>query len=112
MKTFTKQAAQGDLLVVRIPRLPEGAKLDKGKGAKIVGHSETGHHHVIDGVNVKVFRLENDPMVCFLQVSEPYADLVHQRPYDTHETLRIPVGVFKIQRQREHTPEGWRVVSD
>ena len=48
MKTFQKQAAQGDLFIRRIDSLPEGVKSATAEsGAYIVAHSETGHHHVV-----------------------------------------------------------------
>lgn len=117
MKTFTNCAAQGDLLLRRIATLPAGVKLmPTEKGAYIVAHSETGHHHVIaERPNVKVYTTD-DPMVSYLEVIEATekteALLQHLRGHDTHETLAIPPGIFELRRQREHTPEGWRRVAD
>lgn len=117
MKTFKNQAAQGDLLIRRIEKLPEGAKAVKSeKGFHIVAHSETGHNHVIaDRPNVTLYTT-GDPMVSYLQVIEATDAtetlLEHLRSFDTHETIKIPSGVFEIRRQREYTPEGWRRVED
>jgi len=49
MKEFNKTASQGDLMLKRINKLPEGLTAKKpGKdGLHIVAHSETGHHHTI-----------------------------------------------------------------
>lgn len=111
MKTAKKMAAQGDVLFRKVTKasIPNTAKLSEDL---IIAHSETGHHHTVDGVNVKVWRLDNDPMVCYLQISEPYADIVHHRTFDTHETVRLLKGTWEIRRQREHSPEGWRMVAD
>ncbi len=117
MKTFNNQAAQGDLLIRRIDKLPDGAKPVKSEsGHHIVAHSETGHNHVItERPNVTLFTT-GDPMVSYLQVIEATDAtetlLEHLRSYDTHETIKIPVGTFEIRRQREHAPEGWRRVED
>ena len=118
MKTFKNQAAQGDLLIRRIPALPAtGLKpLATENGNFIVAHSETSHHHVIaERPNVQVFTSE-DPMVSYLQVIEAAdateALLEHLRSYDTHETIQIPAGVYELRRQREYPPEGWRKVQD
>jgi hypothetical protein len=118
MKTFRTQAAQGDLLIRRIPALPtNGLKpLATEGGNFIVAHSETGHHHVIaQRPNVQVF-VSEDPMVSYLQVIEATdateALLEHLRSYDTHETLQIPPGIYELRRQREYTPEGYRKVQD
>lgn len=117
MKTFNNCAAQGDLMLRRIDKLPAGVKpIAAEKGAFCVAHSETGHHHVImERPNVKLYGTD-DPMVSYLEViaatDEAEALLKHLRGHDTHETLVIPAGVFELRRQREHTPEGWRRVED
>jgi hypothetical protein len=117
MKTFKNLAAQGDLLIRRIEKLPEGLKpLAVENGNFIVAHSETGHHHVIaERPSVKVF-VTDDPMVSYLEVIEATDAtetlLEHLRNFDTHETLKISAGIYELRRQREHTPEGWQRVQD
>lgn len=117
MKTFKNCAAQGDLYIRRIEKLPEGAKhIDAEKGKYVVAHSETGHNHVItERSNVSLFS-GDDPMISYLQVVEASDAtetlLEHLRSFDTHETIKLPVGIFEIRRQREYTPEGWRRVED
>jgi hypothetical protein len=115
--TFTNCAAQGDLMLRRIDKLPAGVKkLNAEKGMFVVAHSETGHNHVVDSApNVKWYGTD-DPMVSYLEVIEATDEtetlLRHLRGHDTHKTIVIPPGVFEIRRQREHTPEGWRQVAD
>jgi len=117
MKTFKNCAAQGDLLLRRIDKLPDGLKpMAAEKGAFIVAHSETGHHHVIaERPNVKVYTTD-DPLVSYLEVIEATeqteALLEHLRGHDTHETLSISAGVYELRNQREYTPEGWRRAAD
>jgi len=112
MKKATQRPAfQGDLMFTLVDA-PEGAKFSAEKGEIVLAHSETGHHHVIDGRLVKVFR--KDEMTCYLRLSEP-VDVVHKRQFDTHETLRLmPMTgkVWRVRRQREWAPEGWRQVAD
>lgn len=111
MRTFENQAAQGDLLIRRIDKLPEGAKeIEPKAGRHIVAHSETGHHHYIAKAEARFYGTD-DPMVCYLHV-EDGASLLHDRSFDTHEGIRIPAGTFELRRQRESTPEGWRRVED
>ena len=117
MKTFENCAAQGDLYIRRIEKMPEGVKrIAAEKGRYVVAHSETGHNHVIaERPNVALYSGE-DPMVSYLQVIEAHDAtetlLEHLRSFDTHETIKLPVGTFEIRRQREYTPEGWRRVED
>ena len=117
MKTFTNQAAQGDLLIKRIDSIPSDAKPIKAdKGQFIVAHSETGHNHVIaERPNVSMYTT-GDPMVSYLQVVESCDEvetiIEHLRNFDTHESIKIPNGNYEIRRQREYTPEGWRQIAD
>ncbi len=117
MKEVQHMAAQGDVLFRRVKEIPKTAVKQETKGPVIVAHSEPGHHHIVD--NMEVYRDPNDKdgMICFLQMRDEvdFADVVHHRPYDTHETLRLLGGagaVWEVRRQREHTPEGWRRVED
>lgn len=112
MKTFDQQAAQGDILITRIDALPQGLReIAAENGRHIVAHSETGHHHVLPAQGVKLFQGE-DPMLLFAVIDADIAELTHQRPFDTHETLGLRGGTYEIRRQREYTPEGWRRVED
>lgn len=105
---------QGDVAFTRVDELPEGLVESKTEDGKlIVAHSETGHNHAFDdNDNVTVLEDPSDPLISYIQVSKEAADLVHYRSYDTHETVRFEPGIYKVNRQREHTPEGWRKVSD
>jgi hypothetical protein len=114
MKTFTNCAAQGDLLIRRIDKLPQGLKkMETDKGNFIVAHSETGHHHVIaerPGVEVLCGA---DPLLAYLTViDETEVTLEHLRNFDTHESILIKGGTYEIRRQREYVPEGFRRVAD
>lgn len=100
---------QGDIALTRVEALPEDAKPQKGS---VVAHSETQHHHVAE--RARVFTVP-DGETLYLKALGKSVDVVHKRDYDTHETLRLetePGDVFKIRRQREYTPAGWRRVED
>jgi hypothetical protein len=111
MKVIKTCAAQGDLLVRRATRIPDGAcKLEPTGDHHVVAHSETGHHHVLPS-DAELWREPGNEMVCYLRC-EGAVLLEHLRPFDTHETIQIPAGIWEIRRQREYTPEGWRRVED
>jgi len=109
-----KLAAQGDVLFRRIKALPDGLReVASENGEAVVAHSETGHNHTVHNGEAKLFeKLEADSMICFLQIAGEYADVVHHRSFDTHETLRLLGGCWEVRRQREWTPEGLRRVED
>lgn len=107
--------AQGDVLFRRVDKLPAGAVQQKAKGKIVVAHSETGHHHsIIDAMRVSMFEIPENKMICYLRIDAEHADVVHERPFDTHETMRLlgDGSVWEIRRQREWAPEGWRQIQD
>lgn len=109
-KIVNQCAAQGDVMFMRVDALPSGLR-SESKNRVIVAHSETGHHHVCESPGAELFSDPNDPFTCYLQLAEQ-ADVKHLRPYDTHETISLPAGAWKIRRQREYTPKGYRMVQD
>jgi len=114
MRTFNKIAAQGDVMFIRVDKLPENRELVEAKteGASlIVTHSETGHHHVMEASKVNMFECKDDELQSFLVVHND-AELRHLRDFDTHESILFTKGVYNVRRQREHTPEGFRRVAD
>jgi len=119
MKEIKKSGAQGDVIFRRVKALPNGVVEKKIEGEIIVAHSETGHHHVAESPGEVAFFSTKDPLVSYLRVKGEYADIVHHRPWDTHETLRLLSDgtgegetIWEIGRQREWTPEGYRIVAD
>jgi hypothetical protein len=113
MKTFDKVCAQGDIYIMKVcDELPEDAVEVKPEGDHvIVTHSETGHHHVMEKEHVKMYTLPKSIMDCLLVVKEPTA-LEHLRSFDTHEPIMFGKGTYRVRRQREYTPEGFRKVQD
>lgn len=112
MKMFKYMAAQGDILIMAVDAIPTNTiERQPRDGHYVLAHSETGHQHIVDAKNAQFWESPN-PLVCFLKIDGEYADLVHQRSFDTHETIRIPAGNYQIRRQREWSPAGWRRVKD
>lgn len=112
MKTFKPPyTAQGDLNIFLVESIPSGlGELDANKdGQHVLAHSETGHHHIIDGNTVRVF--DESEFVSYLDVQEE-SNVVHMRDFHTHETIALPPGQYKITRQREYVPEGYRRAAD
>lgn len=112
---FINQAAQGDLFIKRIDKLPDGLNPMKAvNGQYIVAHSETGHHHVIEAVDgCKIFLDQKDPMTMYMEVIDATeVTLKHLRSFDTHDPINFLKGIFQFRRARERTPTGWRMVQD
>lgn len=112
MRTFQTQAAQGDILLIRIAALPPGVDLLPAAGLVVVAHSETGHHHVIEAPpGALELSLELSALLRHARVTSPLV-LRHERTWDQHEPITIAPGLYEIRRQREWAPEGWRRVED
>lgn len=112
MKTFDKMAAQGDVMFVRVDRLPENLSPAVAvNGSFEVAHSETGHSHVVAERSAQLLIDETNEFIAYLQVNEP-TEVKHLRSFDTHESLLLAPGSYQVRRQREHTPEGYRRAAD
>jgi hypothetical protein len=114
MKTIKTSAAQGDVMFLRINEIPADATpVAAEDGRHILAHSETGHHHAMRADGVAYFR-GPDPFTCYLRVdgSRVGAEVTHERPFDTHETVLLTPGSWLVRRQREYVPQGYRMVQD
>lgn len=113
MYTFEKQAAQGDLLITRVNALPEGFELAEKTedGLFVVAHSETGHNHVMSQESADFYTSANDEFALYVVVNEPTV-LEHKRSFDTHSPISVGPGVYRVNRQREYTAEGFRRAAD
>lgn len=84
------------------------AKLPKGKKSEhnifIVGHSETGHNHVLEAPKGTTFNVVEDmARQVFLEVKED-SKLVHKKSFDIHETEVIKPGIYQVIHAIEYNP--------
>lgn len=111
-KKFKKQAAQGDLLITRIDKLPKGLELAKAEGDNyVVAHSETGHNHVVKERAADMLIDKTNQFIAYLSVKEP-CEIEHLRDFDTHAPIALTPGNYEVRRQREYVPEGFRKAAD
>ncbi|HLF18788.1 MAG TPA: hypothetical protein VI749_07850 [Candidatus Omnitrophota bacterium] len=93
---------QGDLLIIRVERIPSGAR---PQNTRILAEGEaTGHLHELAGGEV----YEKQGTLFFKIGHGMEVELTHPE----HQTLVFTPGTYKVVRQREYEPEGWRYVSD
>lgn len=111
MKTIDRVAAQGEIYIRRIDGDPKtflksGTPLPVEDGRLIIGHSETGHHHVIAAGGVDVLEMErpSEGIRLLRMIAHEAKELVHERGHDTHETLGIEPGLYEIRIGREYDP--------
>lgn len=104
MNPVKKLARQGDILFVRVDKLPTGLKQSKDN---IVAHGEvTGHaHRVVKEEGVALLDAEQDTK--FIE-----ADASWQVVHDEHGPIQFEAGNWEARRQREYSPEAIRRVAD
>lgn len=102
---------QGDVCLIAVDSIPEGAKAEKRKGKKVIlalGEA-TGHHHRFEFMNtdfndVKIYHVG---ATRYLAVQKP-AELLHEE----HSTVAVPAGKYLLPSQVEYTPAELRRVVD
>jgi hypothetical protein len=101
------QARQGDVMIESVSELPKNLKLFKRENGRIIlAKSETtGHAHAICDEEVESFVDAEGNL--YLNVEEE-TTVVHEK----HATIRLPIGYYKVTRQREYSPESVRHVQD
>lgn len=93
---------QGDLLIVNVTRIPEGAA---PAASRVLAEGEaTGHRHQLDGGEV----FEKDGRLYFKVAQGCEVTLTHPE----HHAITFIPGEYEVIRQREYQPEGWRYVQD
>jgi hypothetical protein len=86
---------QGDLLVVKIPKLPKGKRLKKARTNVILRGEVTGHAHELIGGDLLVDTSWRPEM--FIKI-EATGKIVHEE----HDPITLPKGFYKVVRQREY----------
>lgn len=66
----------------------------------VVGHSETGHHHVLEcPAPVEVIHADGR----YVRLSEP-GTLVQRKETDRHRDLPVPAGLYVVLTKSEYDP--------
>ena len=106
MNNFAKKAIRhGEVVIVPIDVLPTGIEQVYAGKEYIIGHSETGHHHVAvaDSLNaLTVFRpVGADDGTLFLRVTKD-SRVEHRKSFDQHETKTLLRGLYQITIKRNY----------
>ena len=94
---------QGDLLIIRINTIPSQAVQQQ---SRVLAEGEaTGHLHQLDE-EAEVY--EEKGALYFRIKEDKKSILIHPE----HKPLTFEPGVYRVIRQREYAPRGWRYASD
>lgn len=119
MDIIKNAARQGDVMLVRVNKLPEGLIETRRDniGRIVLAHGEkSGHGHAIRDKGVCSFRLAttgDDPTgvsggVDYIEVGGSSATLNHEYASGKmaeHEPITLPPGIYKVALQRVYTPQ-------
>ena len=95
---------QGDVLLVAVEAIPEGATVERRSGRIILAEGEvTGHAHAIAEPDAKVFTHAGQRYL----LTRSIAQLVHEE----HAAIEVPEGAWHIVIQREYQPPAARTAS-
>lgn len=90
----------GENFLQPVEDIPTGKTIKTNK--HIVGHSESGHNHVLTS-SVDFDVVEDIAKQVFIEVHET-AQLTHQKTFDIHETLEVLPGKYKVTHKTEYNP--------
>ena len=65
----------------------------------IVGHSESGHHHVLNG-DQEFGTIISASGTLYVDLDAP-TRLSHQKDHDRHRDLQVPPGAWRVVRKTE-----------
>lgn len=90
---------QGDVLLVRVDRLPEGlTEVPRDNGRLVLAYGEvTGHAHVLDAPAARATLLTTAENERFLRIVGSAAPLVHEE----HATIVVAPGLYRQVPQEE-----------
>jgi hypothetical protein len=93
------EVLHGENRFVPVDVFPEGEVVECK--VYIAGHSETGHHHVLEAKRpFKVFESGSSRAVLLNEVTK----LFHKKTFDIHKTQYLAPGAYKIYKKTEVDP--------
>lgn len=87
----------GEVLLLPVAAAPSGTA--ERVTSCIVGHSESGHHHVLDGERefAQIVAANGD---LFVDLDVP-TRLSHRKEHEQHRELQVPAGAWRVVRKTE-----------
>ncbi len=114
MKKYAPKA-----IVEGLAKLKNLQEMPLDKGRLILGHSETGHHHVLEPVNKKTsiskaaLALIDSANNTFVELKlNQECEIIHLRDHDTHAPVALPPGDYIRGIREEQSVKGWVRVAD
>lgn len=87
----------GEVMLVPVGSAPTGTT--ERVTSCIVGHSESGHHHVLDS-DLEFDRIVSASGTVYVDLEVP-TRLLHRKDHDQHRELEVPAGTWRVVRKTE-----------
>jgi hypothetical protein len=87
----------GEVLLLPVDATPSGRS--EKVTTCIVGHSESGHHHVLDS-DRQFARIIAANGTLYVDLDVP-TRLWHQKEHEQHRELQVPAGAWRVVRKTE-----------
>lgn len=95
-----KYVRHGECFIRPIEKLPKGKRVKVN--SYIIGHSESQHHHVLEGEITVVEQPNMDANIFFELVN--VGKVVHQKTVNRHNDLTLAPGKYEVIHKQEYDP--------
>jgi len=92
--TAKRSAQQGDVILRRLDKMPDGKPLKIERKRLVLAHGESGHSHVIEDDEAELVRIGERML---LRLTKP-ATVVHEE----HKPIRLQPGIWEVGRVQEY----------
>lgn len=99
-ENIMKAIRHGEITLKPVTEIGDGTT--KEMTSFVVGHSETGHHHVLE--STKPFRVTTGADGKLHLTLDTEAQLVHKKDFDSHNTLTVAPGTYEVIEKTEYNP--------
>lgn len=100
--TIENRLIHGENAIMPITNLPADLKWHKESMA-IIGHSETGHHHVLEATKNSTTELAEFDGKLYIRITGN-AKVTHKKSHDIHETVTLDEGMYVVTHKSEYDP--------
>jgi hypothetical protein len=116
-----KGVRQGDVFIQRVEdTVKVGTKVKRDGGRVVLAYGEvTGHAHAIAAKGAELFELAEDrskdgdsAWARAARILKVSAKTGVELRHEEHGSIHLPAGTYRVVRQREYSPEEFRMVAD
>jgi len=100
--TILRAVRHGEVLLVPVDECSKAVDTKHVKSS-VVGHSETGHHHVLESSQTFDVMTTKDKKELYVRLFKP-GKMVHQKTVNRHNDLNVMQGLYQVIQKQEYDP--------